>query len=523
MMSVALVLGMAQCKKNNDVITSGVADGTRTIALKVSENGSKISVNPSTGAVGFTKGDVIYATYKGSYVSTLTHNGTDFTGTISNNLTEGSSLVFYFVGNKTPSETPTTSMEVSIFDQSSSYPVISAGVANEAYSRSLSTYTATLNNQCALVKFNVTTSSAYAPTIIAGVNDKVTITFAAGAIGTFRSSQERGAIKIAGGSGERWAIMLPQDASGVGVAYSGDLCYNGVHGPVPEVMENGYLTDGISVTVSTALEGFSVASGRKVHFAPGNLQYLGTGTSGTLTPKWRFADNQYDYMGNGSNGNVKISGYSAYNTASGDATPTDADKQAARDLLGWGSSGGGDPATPPYLTVASSAAGYGGDSGIAGTDKDWGVYLSKSNAITNGYGKSWYTMTQAEWWYVVIAGRQNAASKRGLGKVGTVNGFVILPDSWELPAGCSFSATMDDYTTNVYSIAQWTLMEANGAVFLPGAGMGGFFENDRGLYWTSTLHSSANTRVYVLNTYAGTLNLSGYQARCGRCAVRLVH
>ena len=491
MMSVALMLGMAQCKKNNEVITSGVADGTRTITLKVSDNGSRISVNPNTGAVGFTKGDVIYAAYNGSYVSTLTHDGTDFTGTISNSLDEGSSLVFYFVGNKTPSATPTTSMEVSIFDQSSNYPVISAGVANEAYSQSLSTYTATLNNQCALVKFNVTTSSAYAPTIIAGVNDKVTITFAAGAIGTLVPSQERGAIKVAGGSGERWAILLPQDASGIGVAYSGDLRYNGTHGMIPEIVENGYLTAGIDVSVANALSGFTVAENTVRFFAPGNLQYIGS----AATPYWKFADNQYDFIG-GETGSGQFT----------DATNVD------RDLFGWGTSGwSGSGATyyQPYDTDKSDGSLYGpsGTTNLTGTyaNADWGVYNSSN--ITNGYGKSWYTL--ASWVYVLssrsastIGGTSNA--RFGRCTVNSRYGLMIFPDDFTWPTSVTEPTANINGTGAVsigtYTAAQWTLLEANGAVFLPAAGhRNGASANlvgSRGYYWSST--ASSGTNAYLL-------------------------
>ena len=537
-MSVALVLGMAQCKKNNDVITSGVTgDGTRTITLKVNDNGSKISVNPNTGAVGFTKGDVIYAAYNGRYAGKLTHDGTDFTGTVTTSGSDGAKLTFYFMGNKTPSGSLTTgasgtqALTVSIFDQTENYPVISVGLSNEDYASGTDTYTATLNNQCALVKFDVTTSSAYAPTIIAGVKDQVSVTFAAGAIGSYTYSQYRGAVKVAGGSGDRWAILLPQDAAGMGVAYSGDLCYNGTHGMIPAITENGYLTAGVNVNVSSALEGFSVASGTKVHFAPGNLQYLGTGTSGALTPKWRFADNQYDYMGNGygtgsNNGNVSISGYSTYNTGSNEETPTTADMQAARDLLGWGSSGGGSIVTYPYNTKSDNGSIYGGTSDIAGTDMDWGVYLSKSNAIQNGYGKSWRTLTNTEHGYLLSSGRTDAASKRGLGEVGTYQGLVILPDDWTLPAGCSFSATTANYTTNVYSLAQWTLMEANGAVFLPAAGYRNgssvYRAGSGGLYWSSSVYSSNADSAYRVYFRSGDFDPQDGNYRYYGYSVRLV-
>ena len=249
---LTLLFGMAQCKKNNDH-QEGEAI-TRTIHLKVSDDGSKLAVNPNLGTVGFTNGDTIYVAYNGVFAGTLTHNGTDFTGDITTSAADGAKLTFYFMGNKTPTETlntETTTLTVSIFDQTDNYPVISCGLSYEDYTADNDTYTAFLYNKCALVKFDVT-SESLSPTIITGVNDRVQVTFAAGAQGGFDYSSDKGRVKVPGGSGERWAILLPQAAvDGQGLAYSVDGKCTGSRASIPVIAENGYVSNGISVNVTT--------------------------------------------------------------------------------------------------------------------------------------------------------------------------------------------------------------------------------------------------------------------------------
>lgn len=502
LMSALMLVGMSQCKKNNELAsTNSIVGGTRTITLKVSDDGSKVSVNPNTGAVGFTSGDVIYVAYDGVYAGTLTHDGSDFTGTITTSAADGAKLSFYFLGNKTPNETLSgaTSLSVSIFDQTENYPVISAGLSNEDYDTSVDTYTATLNNHCALVKFNITNSSTYAPTIITGVNDKVTVTFAAGAAGTFANSQDRGAVKLASGSGERWAILLPQDASGIGAAYSEDLRYNGTHGSIPTVMDNGYLTNGIDVTVSNPLSGFTVASGTVRFFAPGNLQATYNGS----TWSWAFAKNQYDYVGNNT-ANNKVNGSMSV-SANGTV-----------DLFGFN----GDSSSLNNYGINNSTdnADYGATLGET-LKSDWG-----NNTITNGYGKTWSTPTNAQWGYVFNS-RTDYAQKKGHGSVDGVCGMILLPDTWELPSGLSFTSGNSAWA-NSYTRAEWTQMEANGAVFLPAAGyrdgtsVSGV--GSRGYYWSSTSHESSADIAYRVYFGSGYLNPQDYSNRYYGRSVRLV-
>lgn len=47
-----------------------------------------------------------------------------------------------------------------------------------------------------------------------------------------------GVITLPDGSGERWAILLPQDALEAGASYSADVVYIGTRAAVPAIAEN---------------------------------------------------------------------------------------------------------------------------------------------------------------------------------------------------------------------------------------------------------------------------------------------
>lgn len=245
MIVFALAMTMSQCKKDNEQPT--VNDEIVTITLDVNKNeGSKVVVNPSTGTVDFESGDKIYVGSGGKYVGFLTHNGTNFSGNITNP-TENQPLQLYFLGNVTPQETlaagTTEECSVIISDQTEHLPVISCAASNENYVSGVTTYSAHLLNKCALVKFSVTTPSN-SPICITGMHNKVTVDFANN---TLTPSQDgEGVIMLPAGSGEnveKWAILLPQEAAEEGVtgsAYSEDGKYFGIRPAIPTITENGY-------------------------------------------------------------------------------------------------------------------------------------------------------------------------------------------------------------------------------------------------------------------------------------------
>lgn len=241
---------------------------------------------------------------------------------------------------------------------------------------------------------------------------------------------------------------------------------------------------------------FSVAADRKVRFAKGNLQFW------PAAEEWRFAEHQYDYVA-GKNNNIDVN-YNGW-----------------IDLFGYGTSGYNGKVPTLY---SSSDSNY-PNSNISNTDYDWGVYATINDVAESG----WRTLTNAEWVYLIET-RTKHGLLLGRATVNEIKGLIILPDynTWVLPEGLSFTAGPADWTTNIYSEAEWQQMENAGAVFLPTAGRreitttyntSGTNTPD-GEYWSSTNNSSCCANCLWFNT---TSLYSSYSANrsYGR-SVRLV-
>ena len=233
---------------------------------------------------------------------------------------------------------------------------------------------------------------------------------------------------------------------------------------------------------------FSVNNGKQVQFSRGNLQYVGT---------WQFAEYQWDSFGSDQSDNH-------------------------RDLFGWGT--GNDP-----QKVSTDNNDY-------ATFSDWGA-----NTITNGgqTAKQWRTLTKDEWVYLFFT-RENATTLFALGSVNGVNGIIILPDSWELPAGASFTASTkqglanngnyyknaygNNFSDNTYNITQWSVMESAGAVFLPVAGYrngtGVLNARANGYYWSAT--PDGGLFAYDIDFDSSYIGPQNGKGRSGGRSVRLV-
>ena len=227
---------------------------------------------------------------------------------------------------------------------------------------------------------------------------------------------------------------------------------------------------------------FSVSATQRVYFSQGNLQYQAS------TNTWRFAEHQYDYVG--SDNRSISSTYSGW-----------------IDLFGWGT--GSNP------TLSSQ------NNEDYGPFVDWGC-----NRISNGANTAnrWRTLTIAEWEYLLYY-RTDAPSKCGTGNINGVGGLIILPDSWTLPSGCSFTSgfatsnynTYPDWTHNSYTLAQWAQMEAAGAVFLPAAG-NRYGSNVRnvgasGSYWSSTPNYEMSFNSLNLDATSNHYHYHGFSVR----------
>lgn len=457
--ALLIALGLTQCKKNEQPTDN--QDDAVTITLQIKGNdGTKVLVNTETGSVDYEVGDQIFVASAGKYVGTLTYNGIVFAGAIAN-ATEGLPLQFYFFGNIAPAETLTSgiteSCSVVITDQTAHLPVISAAPSYENYYGNVTDYTAVLLNKCALVKFNVTTSST-AATCIKGMNNKVTVDFSTNVLGFDQVND--GVITVPAGNGERWAILLPQGEVSDATACSADGMWEGTCGDIPAITANSGLPDGIAVTIETvvlpegAINGlFTInANGDKVFFSQGNLKYTKSVSA------WSFMEHQYDM--------VEFLGQDVgENYANQDVV----------SMFGWGT--GSNP-----TNTSESNSDY-------PDFDDWG-----NNAISNGGNTPnlWRTLSFPEWKYVLRTRETPSGIRIAMANVMNVNGVIILPDNWSASTydlnntnqiGASFSS-------NIIPAASWTTLQDAGAVFLPTSGYryGTLIQNvgTSGEYWSSS-------------------------------------
>ena len=492
--AVVLVLGLSQCKKQEQQTTTDT-NGTVAITLDVrANNGSRIDVNTTTGTVKFKTGDVVYVASGQKFVGTLTNNGNTFAGNITNP-TEGELLYFFFLGNRTPEESLTpgssTSCSVNISDQTSGYPVISFATSNETFTGA-GLYTAFFLNKAALVKFNVTTLSSN-PTCILGLNNKVTVDFSTN--GFAYSQVDNGLVKLSGYSGEKWAILLPQTAlaeGDEGSVYTEEGIYMGTRPAMPAITANDYLNEGIALTATVetnpgitptgAISGkFTINdSGDRIYFSNGNLQYQAS------TNTWRFAESQWNYMGDG-NSNVSET-YDGW-----------------IDLFGWGTSGYNHGAVcyQPWSTSTNYSDYYAyGEYTYNLYDQngkaDWGY-----NAISNGGNTEgqWRTLTLDELYYLFYERPTLSGIRFAKASVDGVNGVILLPNAWEASTyDLNNTNSNANFTSNTITAADWTnVLEANGAVFLPAAGY---------RYGTS---------VYEVDSYGIYLSASYGNSDCAFC------
>ena len=258
-MALAVVLGLAQCKKDQPTPeTQGV---TITLDLEDNnDNGAKVNVEPNASTqVTFEDGDQILVASGGHYIGTLTRENGVFAGSVIDPV-EGERLYFYFLGNKQGTlETGATACSVNISDQTAELPVISMGKSTKNYSANLTSYSSRLFNKASLMKFNVNTPSE-AAICITGMNNVVNVNFGqpdTDNYGFTYSKDDAGLIMMAGqqGSGVKayWAIVLPQAALPAGIAgsaYSTDNWF-GVRPALDAIAMNTFLSSGVNMAVNT--------------------------------------------------------------------------------------------------------------------------------------------------------------------------------------------------------------------------------------------------------------------------------
>jgi hypothetical protein len=260
-MALALVLGLAQCKKEQLKPENEGEKVTITLDVK-GDNNAKVDVDPPY--VTFRTGDEIQVACDGHHVGTLTHDGTKFIGDLTN-VTPGQPLYFYFFGNVSPQyfDTHKESCTVYIGEQTGDLPVISMGPSIDSdgnivnYTSGVKAYSARLHNKCSLMKFNVDTPST-APICITGMKNFVRVDFTNAANvgennGFTYDMVYDGKIKMAGvtnGNTETWAIVLRQDPVDAGVAYT-ENGYIGTRPAIGAIESNQFYSAGVDMTLNS--------------------------------------------------------------------------------------------------------------------------------------------------------------------------------------------------------------------------------------------------------------------------------
>ena len=298
-------------------------------------------------------------------------------------------------------------------------------------------------------------------------------------------------------------------------------------------------------TPSAGIGVFSVGEGKTVTFSPGNLFFNATKGSHlradgtTATGTWYFAENQWDYFGNSGLFGWGTSGYD--NTKNDPMAVfyqpwnisykslTEVRKDSTLNCDSYEITG---ECEWDYTYFTSSEQnknkyGYGPSLGMSDVNLvgssayyDWGMY----NAISNGGDKtgSWRLLTEAEWDYLLNT-RKNAQFLRSQATVNDVYGYVLLPDDFKKPSDITWSHQTNNWATNTYTVEQWRVLEAVGAIFLPAAnyrrGTGQVLAKG-GHYWSATVSGADRACYFYFNTEnTGT---SMYGERCDGRSVRLV-
>ena len=288
-------------------------------------------------------------------------------------------------------------------------------------------------------------------------------------------------------------------------------------------------TDQITIFVGGK---FSVAEGKQVMFAPGNLQY---NVDENAQTKWRFAENQWDYIGGTINGSHK--GNVPNNTNTNVKGPW-------IDLFGWGM--WLDPGTFSEDNAKYKASIK--PTQTSKDNKDYVYYVDNSdNKVTyqgdlndlgrSAMGSDWVALTKEELCYLFCCNSSDVGNftnntrkdKFGWGSIKLsenekVCGMILLPDGWTSnPDGVSFTSGMSS-NNNTYTAEDWEKMEANGAVFLPAAGSRYGTDvidvGDFGLCWSSSARDENG--AWVLYFYSGYVYPGGSSFRYRCHSVRLV-
>jgi len=537
--SLALLFGLAQCKKNLDTVNPAA---TGKVDITYTTGASKTNITEA-GIVTWTAGDIchVYASTTG-YLGSLTlssgagSNEATFTGSLSA-WNDDETLRFYYLGNNTKKSDNTFVIDYSAQDGTlatiaSKYHV--SCYTEENVPASQSSFSGQMLNQMALAVFDVSGFGSGNVKIYAAsgfrnqitISDKGVLSYGVAGVHPTADNQS-GHIVIGAAGAKKYVALLPSDGditmqftsqSKTGSDEARTIAANDFIGSSAAVAITA--ADVVSDYVDLAVASnnvFTVASGTTVKFAKGNLVY----------DQGRFK--------------MHSTQYGRCFTSSGDAS-SQTKVSGTFDLFGWGTAGwnNGNLLYMPYTLSNSSSApytstygyGYGPTDGsnykidLTGTyaNSDWGVYQFGMDAESG-----WRTLTRAEWEYLFKSRSTTSGVRYAKATVNGVSGVILLPDNWSTSYYTLTSTNTQgaEYTSNTINLSDWTnSLEAKGAVFLPAAGFRAGTDvydfGSRGLYWSSSANEDFGDRAYAVNFNGYNMNLGSSDSRYSGASVRLV-
>lgn len=529
LLSIVLLFGMTQCKKNN-VAPTATGNGPH-ITLNVSYgNGAKTGFIPGSTSFVWTNGATEYLYVGGSAhsgclgVLSGTGNGTStmtFGGDLTTTPSENETLYFFYLG-KGQTGTAVTSLDFSKQDGTlanvTNYHVaISEGIVYTGQSD----FNTTLNMAMAIAYFDLSgfvNSSNEAETVYLHGEDVYTTATIDYQHGTIVGGT-KGLMKIGTASAGAYVALLPSGNTNETWLYFDSNSKEGQMKFLRGIQPAKYYAHSgaaLNVTSDAVLEGsltglFSVSATQRVRFSKGNLKYH----CSLANPEWRFADNQYEHVAYNADDYGENTGSWIYN-------------------FGWGTSGYGHRNLyyQPWSNEGNASDYYAYNSGSKNLydedgRADWGY-----NKISNGgniENIGWRTLTADEMNYIMfsrpsstVAGTNNARFARAY-LFGTYYGVIIFPDNYTHPEGVASPNYINvtngtGLNSNQYSEADWLKMEAAGCVFFTKT-LGTY----DGQYWSSKIYHSTTSRCLSFNSSdISVTHNEKYYPKNNRLAVRLV-
>lgn len=511
--ALALVFGFTQCKKHIETIAPTSHGGVH-ITLGI-DNDAKHSVNTTAGddygKVTFSENDELYVGNGGQFVGTLYYHNGQFEGEIGIDdeppydpieLTPDEYLYFYYTGgykyfDGILEEGDEMYLTFDISDQSDNLPVFSCGKSDVVYNEGVTSYSSMLLNNCALVKFNMGTSTSDQVTVFDMLSEvKFNFNEPDNVVNVFVPTGKRDPIILNSrgtGNTEKWAILLPQTkVDDANVMIGNTLYVDAVD--VPAIQANNLVGTNVTINTSNPVldHEFSVSATQKVYFSRGNLQYNKRSTKWSfILPQYRTIETNNQDVGE----NYK--------------------KQNIVSLFGWGT--GNNPAKTDDNKLNYT------------TYSEWGEH------VTIGGITTWRTLTGSEWNYVFKTRTTTSSMRFVKAVVADMPGVILFPDDWNANTYSTLTHVNDndelDYDVNIISLNDWNAyFESNGAVFMPAAGSREDTKvedvDDNGYYWASSCENMPDPedgQADVCRFMYKTVNPFGsYYRNCGY-SVRLVY